>query len=248
MQFFARMPAPLTAARLFLIATSLAVLGSGCKDSTLGPQLYGSIEGRAVDFTTGAPLPGVGITTSPPSGALVTDADGTFRIDDVPTGNYTITARRDGYQAGTAAISVQENRVTQATIFLQLTSIVAPPAADSAAITVEVTNFFNSITSTSRGDSVTVVVDYRVRNVGTRVIPSYDAYFRIVTPAGDFFQRETRSVIAVGQTDIGRFEKTTGGAQATAVLVDGFFIGGQRPAVSETRPAPTPAVAAARRQ
>lgn len=232
------MSTPPKATRLLLFVASLVLFGSGCKDSTLGPTLFGSIDGQVLDFATGAPLAGVSITTSPPTDALVSDENGAFRIGEAVTGNYTITARRTGFQTGTAAISVQENRTTQATVFLQMPPAVAPLPPDSAAITVEVTNFFNRISSTSRGDSVTVVVDYRVRNIGTRVIPNYDAYFRIATPAGNFFQQETRSVIAVGQTDIGRFEKTTGGARASGVFVDGFFIGGQtRPASRSTRAA-----------
>lgn len=230
----------LTPARLFLLVVSLAIFGAGCKDSTLGPTLSGSIDGRVLDFATGAPLSGVSITTSPPTDAIVTDEDGAFQIGEAVAGNYTVTARRTGYQTGTVAVSVLDNRMTQATVFLQVTPAVTPAPPDSAALAVEVTNFFNRITSTSRGDSVTVVVEYRVRNVGTRVIPSYDANFRVVTSAGNFFQQERRSVIAVGQTDIGRFEKTTGGARATAVLVDGFFIGGQGRAASRSTRAATP--------
>ena len=93
-----------------------------------------------------------------------------------------------------------------------------------------------------RGDSSAVVVDYRVRNTGNTIVRNYEAYFRIVTPRGDFFQEVQRTALAAGQTDIGRFEKDAGGALATSVRVDGFFIDGQ------TRPAARGAARAAGRQ
>ncbi len=211
--------------RLRWSLVGLVLLLAGCKESTLGPELFGTIDGRVIDFDTGAALGGVSVTTSPATDAVVTGADGAFRIEDAPSGAYTITARRTGYRTGSAAIAVQQNRVTQATVVLQ----VDDGGTDTTAtrLDVEVTNFFNRVRPTSNGDSVTVVVEYRVRNTGTTPIPSYEAYFRIVTPSGDFLQEVQGTAIGVGQTDIGRFEKETGGARATEVRVDGFFIGGQ---------------------
>ncbi|HEX9951369.1 MAG TPA: carboxypeptidase-like regulatory domain-containing protein [Rubricoccaceae bacterium] len=202
---------------------------SGCKDSPLGPELYGTISGRVVDFDSGAGLAGTNITTSPATGSIVTGADGSFEFNDVPAGTYTISARRPGYRSSTASVAVIENRVTQAAVFLQLSDSTDPDSTD-AEISVEVTNFFNRTVQTSRGDSVVVVVEYRVRNTGTEPVPSYEAYFRIITPAGDFFQEVQGTSIGIGQTDLGRFEKEAGGARATAVRVDGFFIGGQKTA------------------
>ena len=209
---------------------AFALLLAGCEEATLGPELFGTVQGRVADFDTGSPLAGASITTSPPSGALVSAADGSFAIEDLPAGNYTITARRPGYQTWTASIAVQENRTTQASVFLQAASAGTP--ADTTAtlgdLTVDVTNFYNRTRQTARGDSVVVVVEYRVRNTGTAPVPSYEAYFRVVTPAGDFLEEVEGRALGVGQVDIGRFEKETGGARASAVRVDGVYLGGQR--------------------
>jgi hypothetical protein len=212
-----------------LPALLLVALGvQGCKDGLVEPERFGSIQGTVVDFETGAPISGAGVTTSPATDAIVTGGDGAFSVADALTGSYTITANRNGYTPNTATVSVREGRTAQATVFLRPVDPDDEPDSTDADLTVEVTNFFNRVIQTTRGDSVIVVVDYRVRNTGTVVIPSYEAYFRVVTPAGDFFHEVQRTTLAVGQTDVGRFEKDTGGASATDVLVDGFFINGQR--------------------
>jgi len=205
------------------------VLLAGCKDSPLGPEQFGRIEGRVADFATNAALGGASVSTSPPSDAPVTGDDGSFVFDEVPVGNYTITARRSGYSAGTTTVSVQEGRTTRADVFLSV-----PGAVDTSAsnLTAEVTNFFNRVRTGTQGDSVTVVVDYSVRNTGTEAVSDYEVYFRVVTPSGDFFQEIQGESVGVGQRDIGRFEKDTGGARATEVVVDGMFVGQGRPATA----------------
>ena len=76
------------------------------------------------------------------------------------------------------------------------------------------TNVFNRRISTSRGDSLVVVVDYQIRNTGTVVVPGYQVVFRIVTPAGDFFQQVDQTVpLAIGQSRVGRIEEDAGGSE-----------------------------------
>ncbi len=216
-----------------LAAVLLLCALTGCKDGTLLPDQFGTIQGTVVDFTTGAPLSGAGITTTPATDATVTDADGRFTVPDALVGSYTISANRNGYAPNTASVSVREARTTQATIFLKPSTDPNTGGTPATDISAEVTNFFNRTIQTTRGDSTIVVIDYRVRNTGTAVVTGYQVVFRIVTPAGDFFQDVTRTTLGVGQSAVGRVEKDTGGALATNVLVDEFFIDGQtRPAHS----------------
>ena len=221
-------PDPMRASLLAVLA--LTVL-AGCKEGLVEPERFGSISGRVVDFATGAPVAGAGVTTSPATDATVTDSEGAFAVAEALTGSYTITANRNGYTPNTVTVSVREARTAAATLFLRTVPAAGPDTTISD-LTVEVTGFFNRRVSTTRGDSSSVVVDYRVRNTGNTLVRNYEAYFRIVTPRGDFFQEVQRTALAVGQTDIGRFEKDAGGALATSVHVDGFFTNGQR------RPAP----------
>ena len=211
----------------FLVLLALA----GCKDGSLLPDQFGSIQGTVVDFATGAPIQGAGVTTTPATDATVTDANGAFTVPDALVGSYTITANRNGYAANTATVSVREARTAQATVFLKADTDPGTGGPPTQEITAEVTNFFNRRIVTTRGDSNVVVIDYRVRNTGSATVDGYQVIFRIVTPAGDFFQDVNRTTLAVGQSAVGRVEKDAGGALATDVRVDDFFITGQpRPA------------------
>ena len=209
---------------------------AGCKDGTLLPDQFGSIQGTVVDFATGAPIPGAGVTTTPATDATVTDANGAFSVPDALVGSYTITANRSGYAANTATVAVRDARTAQATVFLRASTDPGTGGTPTQEITAEVTNFFNRRITTTRGDSNIVVVDYRIRNTGSATVSGYQVIFKIVTPAGAFFQDVTRTTLAVGQSAVGRVEKDTGGALATDVQVEDFFITGQsRPAHGTAR-------------
>ncbi len=196
------------------------VLGlAACKDATLGPELTGSLQGVVLDFETNAPLARAGITTSPPTNALVSDDQGRFALQDIPAGNYTISANLPGYTRNTVTVSVQENRTTEATIFLEQES-----GSDAqAAMAVEVVNWANRTSS----DSTFARVQYLVRNTGTIDIPAYEVYFRIGTEAGSVLHEATGTDLKVGQADVETFEAFLGPEAATEVDVVNYWFEGQ---------------------
>ncbi len=192
---------------------------SGCKDSILEPERFGTIQGQILDFETSKPLAGASITTSPPTGAIVTDAQGRFSIDDVLVGNYTITGKKTGYDPSTVTIAVQSNRATQATLFL---SPEDSTGSNKASVSVEVLNFISAIGR----DSTNLRVQYRVRNTGKVNVNTYELYFRIETTGNTYFDEQNGTNLNVGQADIGEFSQYIGRDSATAVVVDTFFIDG----------------------
>jgi hypothetical protein len=210
---------------LVLLLGGLTLALSGCKEATLGPELTGTIEGRVLDLVTGQPLAGAGITTAPPSGALVTDADGSFVIEDLPAGNYTITASRNGYRTNTVTVSVREGRTTPAVLFLREDATAGSP---SRGFEVRVENFENvarRTSSTSPLDSGFVRINYRAINRGDAVITAYEIYFRIETEQGrTFYQEQGGQNLNPGQQDARTFEKYIAGNRATAVVVDTFWL------------------------
>jgi TolB protein len=102
-----------------ILAVLLLIFFSSCKEDTIQPVLYGSISGVVINDSTSLAIGGASITTSPPTSALLTGADGKFSIDDIPVGNYAINAQKAGYKKGSVSISVRENAATQATVFLE---------------------------------------------------------------------------------------------------------------------------------
>lgn len=214
------------AATLFRLAALLlaACTLTACKEATLGPEVTGSVEGRVFDLETNAPLGGVSITTSPPSGAFVTDTEGIFRIEDLPAGNYTITASRRGYRTNTVTVSVREGRTTPANIFLRPDETAGDPRR---AFEVVVSAFENIRRrgSTAAADSGFVLINYLASNRGSETITAYEIYFRIETDTGrTFFAEQSGQDLKPGQRNARSFEKFIGSSRATEVRIDTFWV------------------------
>lgn len=202
--------------RLVVLALLLGLLWTGCDEATLGPTLRGSIDGRVLTFDGRAPIAGVSITTSPATGAIVTENDGTFRLRDVPSGPYNITARKSGFQSNTLSVAVRDDETTPATLFLERDD----EASRSDSLTAEIINWNNRSVSS---DSSFVDVEYRVRNVGTVPVASYEVYIRIATDGEVFFQEESGDALDAGQADIGTFSKFLRGRTAQAITVEDLY-------------------------
>ena len=203
--------------RLFLLPSLLAVVALaavGCKDATVEPDLTGAIAGTVLDFDTRDPLAEAQITTSPPTSALRTGEDGTFRLEDIPTGNYTVTASRSGYQSSSVTIAVTEDQTTPASLFLEEEE--ADTTGDSASLEPDIINSDTRM----EGDSAFVDVQYRVRNTSDVDVAQYEVDFRIETPSETFFVQETGEDLLAGESDVGEFEKYTRREEAEDVTID----------------------------
>lgn len=93
---------------------------ASCKEAPYEPELYGGLEGIVLDSETNTALESVSITTNPPTSAVQTEANGHFKIENIPTGTYTLTAKKHGYSKENIGISVTENKITNADIFMSL--------------------------------------------------------------------------------------------------------------------------------
>jgi hypothetical protein len=79
----------------FLVVALLAFRGPST--GTLA-QALGAIRGTVVDEETGAPLSGVRVATLESRAAAVTTSEGNFVLERIPSGSYTLTFSREGYQ------------------------------------------------------------------------------------------------------------------------------------------------------
>jgi hypothetical protein len=202
-----------------LTAFGVAVwlLISGCKEGTLGPEITGSIAGTVLDYQTGNPIAGASVTTSPPSGAIVTNAQGRFTVDDIDAGNYTISVKKPGYKSNSVTINVRENRTTEATLFMEADS---EDETGGPALQVDITSWWN----TTSNDSSFVNVEYRARNHGSVDVAAYEIYFRIVAGSSTFYHEEKGETLRVTQSDVGRFIRHLPAAAADSVAVDGIWL------------------------
>lgn len=77
-----------------------------CSEEKLGDDGKGSIKGKVVKEETFEPLENVRISSNPNSSIVFTDAEGNFEINDVPAGDYSFEARKDGYIAKFEAVTI----------------------------------------------------------------------------------------------------------------------------------------------
>ncbi|PKQ64309.1 hypothetical protein BZG02_05695 [Labilibaculum filiforme] len=100
-----------------------------CNESTVDPDLFGSISGTVKTSETEGSLPmeGVSITTNPGSTAVTTDIDGNFEIKDVLVGDYTVNAKKEGYTAVAISIKVREGQE----VAVQVIMAIAPDETEA---------------------------------------------------------------------------------------------------------------------
>ncbi|WP_395047577.1 carboxypeptidase regulatory-like domain-containing protein [Flavobacterium sp.] len=83
----------------------IAMIIFSCSKEVIDETGLGIVTGRVVKEVTFEPLANVKISSSPNSSTVLTDAQGNFTMQNVPSGNYSFEAQKDGYitkfEAGT---------------------------------------------------------------------------------------------------------------------------------------------------
>lgn len=118
---------------LFTVIMLVVGLTAGCGDDNPidTPTITtGKVEGRITDLTTGQPVEGVTITTSPSTQSVVTGPDGTFMLPAIIAGQYSITAGKTGYRAKSIEVQVVAGSTIRADMIL--TALVALPTTTNA--------------------------------------------------------------------------------------------------------------------
>ena len=78
-----------------LRASAVLLVASAAFAGTVGAQ--GEVAGTVTDATTRQPIAGVQVTVENTTLGTVTTSDGRFQINNVPSGQFTLVARRIGY-------------------------------------------------------------------------------------------------------------------------------------------------------
>ncbi len=208
--------------RSFLLAALLLAAGAlaGCDDETVGPETQGTLTGTVESAETSAPISRANVTTSPPTQSVLTGEDGTFSLDNIPTGNYTVTASKSDFGSRSVTVRVEEGQTTNASILLEPEN-----GAEADSLSAQVTSWLNDpINRDSTGaDSIFVDVEYRAENVGEGPISRYKVFFDIETTEGSSqFGVEGDSLLE-GEADLGGFRKYVR-SEAQSVEVSDTFI------------------------
>jgi len=92
-----------------LLIGIVALLIFSCSEDTVDSFGKGTIIGTVVDEGANTPVENVRISTSPATSTVFTDENGDFTLVDVPEGEYSVQARKDGLLAQFQGANVLPN-------------------------------------------------------------------------------------------------------------------------------------------
>jgi len=105
---------------IFLFSLLTVVLS--CSEDTIDSLGNGTITGTVVKEGSNEPIENVKISTTPASSTIFTDENGSFILRDVPEGEYSVQARKDGFLAQFEGATVRTNNEVNV-VFELLTEI-----------------------------------------------------------------------------------------------------------------------------
>jgi TolB protein len=93
---------------VILLGWSMFIIS--CNESTVEPDLYGTISGTVKSSDGSAPMEGVTITTNPGTTSVTSNAEGQFNIGEVLIGDYSVTASKEDFSSQNISITVREGQ------------------------------------------------------------------------------------------------------------------------------------------
>lgn len=83
----------------------------------------GTLKGKVIDAVSKEPMAGVIIKVDDTEFGAVSKADGSFKIENIPAGTYTLRATFVGYQPLVRTVSIEEGQVLALTLQMQESSV-----------------------------------------------------------------------------------------------------------------------------
>lgn len=186
-----------------------------CAKDNVGIDEWGAINGRVIDSETGEGIGSVNVTTTPPTVAILTEDNGSFKIPEAPVGSYTVQARKPGFKNNSVSVSVGEWKSVRADLLLEPEE--EDPPAEENVLRATVDSWFNA----QSGDSSFVEVEYSVENISERTdVDEYEVYFEIVTGGNTYYFDAAGTDLKVDQKTYGEFRKYIRSETASDVLIE----------------------------
>ncbi|APU67599.1 MULTISPECIES: carboxypeptidase regulatory-like domain-containing protein [Christiangramia] len=94
--------------RLLYIVACFMLL-CGCSEDTIDGYVTGDLTGKVVKEGSNDPIENVRISTNPTSSTVFTNAEGEFVLENIPEGEYSVEARKDGLLTAFEGATVYPN-------------------------------------------------------------------------------------------------------------------------------------------
>ncbi len=198
------------------------ILFSSCAKDTIEAETYGGIEGIVINGETEEGVGTVNITTTPATNAIFTETDGTFTIPNIPTGNYTVQARKTDFSSSSVSVAVREGVVATAFISMNPEEEEPDSSVTRDEFSAGITSWFNDVD----GDTTHVEINYRVENNSdSGTISNYEVYFQVETVSGiSFYFDIAGENLQAGQNRSGNFRGYIRDNEATEVNINDVWI------------------------
>ena len=205
-----------------IVLSAAGLFFNSCAKDTIEAETFGDIEGIVINGETDEGVAKANVTTTPATNAIFTENDGTFSINNIPTGNYTIQARKNDFRSSSVSVAVREGDV--ATAFISMN-----PEEEEPDSTVSMNDFEAGITSWFNdvdGDTTHVDINYRVENNSdSGDISKYEVYFQVETNSGISFYFDIEGAdLRAGQNRSGNFRGYIRNNEATEVAINDVWI------------------------
>lgn len=92
-----------------LILLFITICLAGCSEDTIGAFGNGTITGKVVKDGDNEPIENVKISTNPASSTVFSDEDGNFILKDIPEGDYSVQAKKDGLLTKFEGVTIRQN-------------------------------------------------------------------------------------------------------------------------------------------
>ena len=103
---------------------------AGCSEDTIDVAGIGVVTGKVVKAKTFEPVENAKITLTPTNNSTFTDVNGEFILTDVPAGDYSVQAEKDGYLAKIEAATVSVKDTVNIVFEIDIeTALNKPPSA-----------------------------------------------------------------------------------------------------------------------
>jgi hypothetical protein len=104
--------------KYFLLVLNIVVITS-CSEDTIDSLEFGTLTGKVVQEGSYLPVENVKISTNPSTSTVFTDENGEFIITNIPDGEYSVQAKKDGHITNFEGATILPNKEVNITFELQ---------------------------------------------------------------------------------------------------------------------------------